>query len=97
MQTTSPANAADEIACASAGRPVRERIAAATIGMTRQTMATASRWDGAPRQRRYGASPAEREGACRQPGRDEALMPGPFGRIAMRGFVNEPGEPEFNR
>ena len=39
----------------------------------------------------------EREGARRQAGRDEALMPGPFGRIAMRGFVNEPGEPEFNR
>ena len=42
-------------------------------------------------------NPYERESARREPGRDKALVPDPFGRIAMRRFVNQPGEPEFNR
>ena len=52
-------------------------------------------WRAAPEEARRES--CQREGACRQAGRDEALMPGPLGRIAMRGFVNEPGQPEFTR
>ena len=75
--------------------PVRERTTAAIIG-TGQKIAMASERTA---RRAIGnmAQPCECESAPRESGRDKALVPGPFGRIAMGGFVNQPGEPEVNR
>ena len=52
MQTTRPASDAEEIACASARRPLRDSTIAAATGATRQIIATYSGPDGTPRMRR---------------------------------------------
>ena len=96
MQTMSPAKAADDMPCASASPAMRERTTAAIIG----TAGRKSQWPQERTARRAMgdmAQPCECESAPRESGRDKALVPGQFGRIAMGGFVNQPGEPEVNR